>query len=159
MNDSRIELAAEIEEELSLLNELSLALRTTVSDLPHETKHEGVYLESIALKLHNFYTGCERIFTRISEELNGGLPKSHDWHVRLLRKMTLDIEGMRPAVLTRKTASLLDEYRAFRHIVRNIYGFELRMSRMAPLLDNFETALGALSADVGAFLKFLREDD
>ncbi len=157
MNEKSLELAAEIEGELSLLNELGEALEATVTDLPDDTKHKSVYLESIALKLHNFYTGCERIFTRISEELNGGLPRSHDWHVRLLRKMTLDIEGIRPAVLTRETASLLDEYRAFRHIVRNIYGFELRMSRMAPLLDNFREALNAVRSDTEAFVGFLRE--
>ncbi len=157
MSEKYLELDAEIEGELSLLNELGEALEATVSDLPHDTKHESVYLESIALKLHNFYTDCERVFTRISSEFNGGLPKSHDRHVILLRKMTFDIEGVRPAVLTRETASLLDEYRAFRHIVRNIYGFEIRMSRMSPLLDNFREALNAVRFDTEAFVGFLRE--
>ncbi|MBD3315313.1 MAG: hypothetical protein GF344_05965 [Chitinivibrionales bacterium] len=157
MSEKERELAIEIEDEAGLLEELGAALKATYHDMPLDTKHERVYRESLALKLHNFYTGCERIFCRISEELNGGLPKSHDWHVRLLRKMTLEIEGIRPAVLSRETASILDEYRSFRHVVRNIYGFEIKMSRMKPLLDSFDTALIAVRKDLSSFVGFLRK--
>ena len=157
MSEKEREPAIEMEDETRLLEELGEALQATWRDMPLDTKHERVYRESLALKLHNFYTGCERMFTRISEELNGGLPKSHDWHVRLLRKMTLDIEGIRPAVLSKETASLLDEYRSFRHVVRNTYGFEIKMSRMKPLLDSFATALAAVRKDLSTFIAFLRK--
>jgi hypothetical protein len=157
LSEKERELAIEIDDEVKLLAELGDALRATYKDMPLDTKHERVYRESLALKLHNFYTGCERIFTRISEELNGGLPKSHDWHVRLLRKMTLDIDGIRPPVLSKETASILDEYRSFRHVVRNIYGFEIKMSRMKPLLDSFDTALSAVQKDLLSFTGFLRK--
>ncbi len=159
MNDKILELTAEIEDELRLIQELGIALKVTVRDLPVATRQESVYLESIALKLHNFYTGCERIFTLISQELNGGIPQSQDWHIRLLRKMTLNIDSIRPAVLSRKTASLLDEYRSFRHVVRHIYGFELKLTRMSPLLDNFDNALEAFETDIHSFIAFLKRID
>jgi hypothetical protein len=156
MNENMIDLAAEIEDELAALLELAASLKAAVRDMALDTAHETVYLESLALKLHNYYTGCERMFTRISEELNGGLPKSHDWHVRLLKKMTLDIRDIRPAVLRRETAAMLDEYRTFRHIVRNIYGFEIKMTRLRPLLDSFDGAMTAIQSDMKIFVKFLK---
>jgi len=156
LSEKERDLAVEIEDEARLLEELGEALRETYNDMPLDTKHERVYRESLALKLHNFYTGCERIFTRISEELNGGVPKSPEWHVHLLRKMTLEIEGVRPAVLLKETAAILDEYRSFRHVVRNIYGFEIKMNRMKPLLDSFDAALKAVREDLVAFTGFLR---
>jgi hypothetical protein len=48
--------------------------------------------ESAALRLHNFYTGCERIFRLIAAEVNGGVPKDLDWHKRLLTQVGLEIE-------------------------------------------------------------------
>ena len=39
------------------------------------------------LKLHNFYTGCERIFQMVISKLNGAPPSGFDWHRRLLDRM------------------------------------------------------------------------
>jgi hypothetical protein len=52
--------------------------------------------------------------------------------------MTLDIEGIRPAVLSKETASILDEYRSFRHVVRNIYGFEMQLRDVRHMLQGVE---------------------
>jgi len=54
-------------------------------------KEKRYYLESVALELHNFYSGCERIFEKIAGDLNGGVPTTHDWHKRILQNMMIDI--------------------------------------------------------------------
>jgi hypothetical protein len=53
------------------------------------------------------------------------------WHTELLRRMMLDISGVRPALLSAENADLLNELRAFRHFFRHAYGLRLDFSRVA----------------------------
>lgn len=106
------------------------------------------------MKLHNFYTGCERIFQLVASELNGALPSGYDWHKRLLDRMSVAREG-RPVVLTAETTRRLEEYLAFRHVVRNIYGFELDPKRVEQLVANYPAVWHSFEAQVGAFVKWL----
>lgn len=85
--------------------------------------------------LHDFYNCCERIFRRISSSVNGGFPLDIRWHKELLYRMTIPVEKVRPAVISKKLAAELDEYLSFRHVFRNIYGFELESSRLDNLKD------------------------
>lgn len=106
------------------MTNLEAEIQYVQAEIQRDPQHAALFYENLALKLHNFYTGCERIFRLIASELNGALPSGHDWHKRLLDRMRSEREG-RPAVLASETAQLLEKYLAFRHIVRNIYGFEL----------------------------------
>ena len=46
----------------------------------------------------------------------------HDeWHKTLVDRMTLDIEGVRPALVDLEFARKIDELRRFRHLFRNLY--------------------------------------
>lgn len=110
------------------------------------------YDESVALKLHNFYTACERIFERVAGELNGALPQTPDWHLRLLRSMSLDVPEVRPPVISAELGERLGDYLRFRHLVRNVYGFELDESKMDLMVARLEETAGDLAAQVGRFL-------
>lgn len=151
-------LAPETRRRLSSLSQLTedivrtWARREEVADEERRT-----YLESTALKLHNFYTGCERIFERIAGELNGGLPKTPDWHLRLLRTMSLEIPEVRPRILTSELVERLGEYLRFRHLVRNIYGFELEEDKLTPLVAEIEGVFRDLEEQLGKALVFLEE--
>lgn len=57
----------------------------------------------------------------ISEAIDGEKPAGENWHLSLLQQMSNDIPGVRPAVISEKSFDLLNEYRGFRHVVRNIY--------------------------------------
>lgn len=112
------------------------------------------FYELQALKLHNFYTGCERIFQLVASELNGGLPSGFDWHKRLLQRMTVG-DTNRPPVLQAKTAQQLQEFLGFRHVVRNLYGFELQQDRVALLLDRYPETWQAVDRDLRQFMAWL----
>ena len=133
-NDLR-ELIADIETELVRLERLALGLQQVRSSIQQEPEQAAIFYESLALKLHNFYTGCERIFQLIISELNGSLPSGYDWHKRLLERMSIERED-RPALISTNTAQRLQEYLGFRHIVRNLYGFELDPERIDRLVEN-----------------------
>src|SRR4030042_5622486 len=98
-NDRIPELIAEIEDELRRIEDLSAGISETWDSMPKAIKKKRIHEESLALKLHNFYTGCERIFCKIADDINGGVPRSADWHKRLLKSMCLEIENIRPSVI------------------------------------------------------------
>lgn len=105
--------------------------------------------------LHDFYNACERIFEVIAREVNGGVPRAEQWHKKLLHQMTLPIKGVRPAVISKQLAAELDEYLAFRHLFRNIYGFELEGERLDILAGRFNTAANLFKKEINDFLKKL----
>ena len=112
-------------------------------------------LRGIGAILHDFYTGIEHIFETIAPELNGGRPAGEAWHRELLTNMTLDLPGVRPPVLRQETAHALDEFLRFRHLFRNVYGFELEWARVRSLLERLPGAWSQVEADLDRFQGFL----
>ncbi len=157
MRKERIpDLISEIRDEVMLLHRLVSEVEMTSRTIPRSTDRKRIYEESLALKLHNFYTGCERIFQKIADDINGGVPRSFDWHRRLLKSMSLEIDNVRPPLISRETERALEEYLAFRHVVRNIYGFEIDSERLGRLVKRLNKTFGSFKADVGGFLTFLK---
>ena len=97
------ELAADIALELERLRHLEGQIQRVMVEIQNDPTRADLFYESLALKLHNFYTGCERIFRLVATDLNGGLPGGQDWHRRLLERMSTERDG-RPAVIRRETA-------------------------------------------------------
>ncbi|ANV84726.1 hypothetical protein AWQ21_10255 [Picosynechococcus sp. PCC 7003] len=150
------EIIIDLENELYRLERLETqmhAVKTEIASSPHL---QEMLAESLALKLHNFYTGCERIFQIIASELNGGKPSSYDWHRRLLERMSLP-QDYRPPVVTAQTATQLREYLGFRHIVRNIYGFELDFGRIEELVEKYFQVHQDFVSDIRQFIQWLQE--
>ncbi len=143
-------LVAEIKDELSKLDILSQKLSSQVN----RTNKEEI-AESAALRLHNFYTGCERIFKLIVSEVNGGVPHELDWHKRMLTQVSLEIEDIRPAVISLKTSKDLEELLRFRHVVRNIYGFELEPERIEALIALTISLSPRFTKEIENFMAFL----
>jgi len=69
--------------------------------------------------------------------------------------MTLGIEDIRPPVISKKLAAELDEYLAFRHLFRNIYGFELESNRLNILVEKFPATADLFFDEINSFLKKL----
>lgn len=113
------------------------------------------FLDSVAINLHSFYNGVERIFEWIARELDGGLPAGPVWHRELLDQMTLQVGGLRPAVLRDETAEALGPYLRFRHLVRNLYTWNFEAAKLADLIAGLPQALADLRTDLVAFGSFL----
>lgn len=77
------------------------------------------------------------------------------WHNELLAQMSDEIEGVRPAVILSSTKALLAEYLNFRHLVRNIYTFNLRSSRLDMLAKELPACFSAVQSDLLKFIQFL----
>ena len=75
-------LIAAIEQELELLQELVLQVQQLLELLPaidNQNIRNGL-VSGLALYLHSFYTGAERIFYDIARDIDDELPTNSDWH-------------------------------------------------------------------------------
>lgn len=152
MKEALIGIIAEIEKELHNLEELGAELETV------KPEKSVVSKRSKGSILHDFYNCCERIFKKIAIELNSGYEESEKWHKSLLYRMTIPIEGIRPRVISDELAAELDEFLAFRHFFRNIYGFELKGDRIDYLAEKFERVAERVQKEIKEFLGFLRKE-
>jgi hypothetical protein len=150
------EVALDIEVELAQLARLRTELERVNQLIAGSPELADLLYENQAYKLHNFYTGCEHIFQIVASELNSALPTGYDWHKRLLERMALPHEG-RPALISTQTAQSLERYLAFRHVVRNIYGYELEAKRVAQLVEQQGTVWQQFETEVRAFISWLRQ--
>ena len=155
-SDRLLDVAADIDAELARLTRLVADADLVRQELESGREHAQWLHESLAFKLHNFYTSCERIFQIIATELNGGLPTGNDWHSRLLDRMN-QRRNYRIAVVSGETAKRLQPYLGFRHVVRNIYGFELDADRLLRLVTDLPATHTAFQRDASEFVGWLRE--
>lgn len=116
---------------------------------------DTIFLRGKASVFHDFYCGAENIFKRIAPALNGGVPEGPGWHKELLGHMSLAIPDVRPAVVSKETASLLDEFLVFHHKFRHIYGFDLDFRKMDAVEQIYPEAHRRFQEDVTVFLGFL----
>jgi hypothetical protein len=71
--------------------------------------------------------------------------------------MTLEIKGIRPAVISEKVAADLNEFLQFRHLFRNIYGFELKSDLIDKLVDKFFVVSKKFIKEIKSFLKKMQD--
>jgi hypothetical protein len=113
------------------------------------------YLDGVALNLHTFYSAIERIFEDIARTVEAGVPSGPDWHRDLLIQMSAEIPGTRPPVISRETRLILDECRGFRHVVRNIYAFNLNADRVLELTKKAHVCLSSVQTELHTFIDFI----
>ena len=119
--------------------------------------NQDLYLDSAALNLQSFVSGLERIFELIARGIDLHVPDGENWHLDLLRQMACDLPDVRPAIISQKSAQRLDEYRRFRHLVRNIYTANLIPERMASLLVTLPDLWHSVRAELLAYADLLEQ--
>jgi hypothetical protein len=156
---SPVALAQRIRQEINELAQTVSVIARHWARLEHSSEDQDAFLNSVALNLHGFYNGLERVLELIAVEMDGGTLGGEAWHTELLRQMTFELPEIRPAVLTLETSQHLDEYRKFRHRVRNIYATHLDSPRMAPLITNLPSIWPQVRLELLAFAEFLERTE
>lgn len=116
---------------------------------------EQFFLDSAALNLHTFYAGLERVFRLIATSVDRSTPSGPDWHRELLSQMSLDLPKIRRPVLSQATVKTVDEFLRFRHVLQNIYAFELDPERIEHLTRQLGPCFDSARKDLLAFAEFL----
>ncbi|WP_406677733.1 hypothetical protein [Moorella sp. ACPs] len=153
MKKKYLALVGRIREELAEIQQAVDRARTGWER--YQLTGDDFYLDSVAFNLHSFYTGLERIFELVAINLEQSKPEGQNWHQELLHQMAVEIELIRPPVISRETRISLDEYRGFRHVVRNIYTFRLSPARIKPLLYNLAEVWERTRRELERFLFFI----
>jgi len=145
-------LRADIEDELARLAQLEQVFASVRDKLDLAPEQVAAYDRgAIGYLLHNFYNGCENIFRRIAAFFENDIG-SDTWRADLLRRMRLEVQGYRPAVIDEQLYRLLEDFRGFRHLFRNAYSFELDWERERLVARRFDRAAGLMQDQVRAFL-------
>lgn len=118
---------------------------------------ERPWASHAAVALHGWYTALESALERVVRTLDGDVPRGERWHRDLLSQVTVEVQGVRPAVLPRALLPELLELLGFRHFFRHAYcvafepdklGAELeRLRRIGPEVDRALDALDAYLAE------------
>jgi len=120
--------AARIRQELPELDRV--ARRASRAWASASRDPEDLYVDAAALNVHGFYAGMERIFTLVAERIDASLPKP-------------DLFPM------------LDRYRGFRHVVRNVYAYALDPRLVAVLVEDLPEANERLRVQLATFADVL----
>ena len=127
MNERLALLVAYIEADLEAADrQLSHLAREVDAPIDVETAWRGHVL-------HACYGLLERTFERVAKTFENQVDDVSRYHAELLRRMTLAIPGVRPAVISSSAFSILNELRGFRHVIRHAYDQDLDPEKVGSL--------------------------
>ena len=143
----------EIEDELTGITLLMRSLeKAKAQSLDAEIKKRV-----IASILADFYMAVEKILKIIAKDIDLNLPEGEDWHQKILRQAAVALPDIRPRVIEKELFQRLQEYLKFRHLVRNIYGFQLKYERFEHLAEELPDVADALNKQVQSFFLKMQE--
>lgn len=113
---------------------------------------------ALAADLAEVYTGFEKIFERVANEIDKQLPKGERWHTDLLTQMAERCPE-RPPVISEGTQQRLEQLLRFRHKVNNIYGDELIYEKAETHAKLIVALFATVSKELDTLIAFLTETE
>ncbi|RME66254.1 MAG: hypothetical protein D6778_05035, partial [Nitrospirae bacterium] len=146
---------AELEAQFQEIMKLHETVEGKYEKLKKERDNEDL-IDSLAYKLHNLYTAYEDLFKIIAYYFENQIEDPRRYHTMLLKRMTLEIEGVRPFLLSQDTFRILNELRAFRHFFRHAYGYEIEGQRVMALAEKTLALKNLFTKDYRGFLQKIK---
>jgi len=145
-----------MQNEIPLLDEIIEKTLTYWETGAKNSEFQEVFIGYVALNLHSFYSGLEKIFLLVARFMEKKEPSGKNWHSLLLKQISHDIPNIRPALISHITAEQLQEYKRFRHVVRNVYTTSLAPQKMTPLLKELPDLWERIKTELVDFINFLQ---
>ena len=108
-------------------------------------------VESAGYWMHNLYCAFEDLFKLVAGFWENNLSANGEYHIHLLKRMLVEIEGVRPALLSNAAYKYLNELRGFRHVFRHAYSYGLDAERVSTLLHKILDQKDLLIGDLKTF--------
>lgn len=93
-------------------------------------------LEGLSLWLHHLYCAFEGMFEMIARMFENNIDERGQYHIELLKRMMIQIDGVRPAFLSDEAFKLLDNLRAFRRVLRHSYVYDIDERKTKLVLED-----------------------
>lgn len=118
--DAIEQLRAELRQDMGFIAknyEKNREMTRRIAESPNADEFEYA---ALGYTIHNLYTAFESYCLRIAKFFENNLDE-REWHRSLVYRMTLTIDGVRPALFDTDFAARVDELMRFRHLFRNLY--------------------------------------
>ena len=148
-------LIAELEADLLSLQELETTNQRAEKRISAGANDDLDYA-ALGYTLHNISNLVGNSFYRIAKYFENNL-ECHSWHKDLIQRMTLSLEGIRPAVLDAATAEKLDELRSFRHVFRNMYRKRIDPGKIMTIQATLPGTISDYTQKILSSIQLLRE--
>ncbi len=122
----------------------------------NEFSGSGEYSKLVesAFYVSQLHTGFENIFKNVARTFENNIGQDY-WHKSLLERMILNIQDIRPAVISEESYTCLNELRAFRHFFRHAYNTDIDKEKFKIVADRVFKIRGLIRKDLDKFLHFL----
>jgi hypothetical protein len=109
--------------------------------------------EACAFHLCRLFNVVEQMALRVAKRFENSIDDPARWHAELLRRMTLDIPGVRPPLFSTELAISLGELRGFRHVFTHAYDLVLRRDKLILLLADADSVVSGLRGQALRFVE------
>ncbi|MFW6260593.1 MAG: hypothetical protein ACOC6J_03315 [Spirochaetota bacterium] len=147
-------LIAELDADIELLDALVGKNAEALSRIDAGAIDELDYA-ALGYTIHNLYSLIEGYAVRIAKTFENHVD-GETWHQDLVRRMRLEIPGIRPAVWDSATAGHIDELRRFRHAFRHVYESGLDARKLLLAEEHVQPSVAGLTAAHAVLLRRLQ---
>lgn len=109
--------------------------------------------EGCAHHLARLYNILEQMATRVAKVFENSIGDEKRWHSELIRRLSLEIAGVRPALWPESVLPPLHELRAFRHVFTHAYDLTLDPDKLRLLLKYADQVVRALPPAARDFIQ------
>lgn len=109
-----------------------------------------------AFEINRIYNILEKAFERLCESFENHLVKTGRYHDTLIERVTLDLQGIRPAFLPSEAVRDVRELKGFRYLFRHAYDLDLDPVRVTAAADNASRCVADFDGWCRSFLETVR---
>ena len=153
MKETYLAVAGRIRREVEEVESVVERAQSIWEEVDPGTDPGGYRVDAVALNLHGFYAGLERIFETIARRVDQTVPEGAHWHQEVLDPMNTELSDVRPAVLSDESRNQLKRYRGS----RNVYAFEFEPDQIDLLMKRLPDTTERVTNDLRSFATFLDE--
>ena len=102
--------------------------------------------------LSRLFNVIEQLARRVANAFENHIDERGGWHAELIRRMTLDIGGVRPALFPREFVAPLQELRGFRHVFTHAYDLETDPEKLRLVLSKAGEVTPKLESECARFI-------
>ena len=117
-----------------------------------------VGLESSAFQLVRFFNVIEQMGQRVVKSFENHIEDRQSWHAELIRRLSIRVPGVRPALYPAEMLPALQSLRGFRHVVTHAYDLSLDRDQQTLVVRQAEMVTRLLPQRVEVFIAEIAQE-